>query len=109
MVSSGSGSVRMRSMTNCLANPAVERTADSHSLAAAAHRELGWLPPYWCPSRRLLRSRGEGRGLVTLPKIAPIPGPRLLRWFEIAFTVFGLSPITRPRSPQKPPETLPRP
>src|SRR3990172_5053573 len=44
---------------------------------------VGWLPPYWCPSRRLLRSRGEGRSLVTPSKIAPIPGLRLRRWLEI--------------------------
>src|SRR3990172_8145164 len=44
---------------------------------------VDWLPPYWCPSRRLLRSRGEDRGLVTRSKIAPIPGPRLRRWLEI--------------------------
>src|SRR2546425_9780620 len=43
---------------------------------------VDWLPPYLCPSRRLLRSRLEDHGLVTLPKIAPIPGPRLLRWLE---------------------------
>src|SRR5882724_11236118 len=43
---------------------------------------VGWVPPYRCPSRRLLRSRGEGRGLITRSKIAPIPGPRLRRWFE---------------------------
>ena len=35
---------------------------------------VGWLPPYWCPSRRLLRSRLEGRGLVTRSKIAPKTG-----------------------------------
>src|SRR6266581_8869811 len=38
---------------------------------------VDWLPPYFCPSRRLLRSRDEDRGLITSPKIAPIPGPRL--------------------------------
>src|SRR5205809_1045308 len=48
---------------------------------------VGWLPPYWCPSRRLLRSRVEDRGLVTLSKIAPIPGPRLRRWLEIVVNV----------------------
>src|SRR6266478_4359930 len=47
-------------------------------------RSVGWVPPYRCPSRRLLRSRGEGRGLITRSKIAPIPGPRLRRWLEIA-------------------------
>src|SRR5437667_11904437 len=46
-------------------------------------RSVGWVPPYRCPSRRLLRSRGEGRGLITRSKIAPIPGPRLRRWLEI--------------------------
>jgi len=35
---------------------------------------VDWLPPYWCPSRRLLRSRREGRGLVTRSKIAPKTG-----------------------------------
>src|SRR5207249_6954384 len=35
---------------------------------------VGWSPPYWCPSRRLLRSRLEGRGLVTRSKIAPKTG-----------------------------------
>src|SRR5215470_19890203 len=35
---------------------------------------VGWLPPYWCPSRRLLRSRLEGRGLITRSKIAPKTG-----------------------------------
>src|SRR5438309_2510215 len=50
---------------------------------------VGWLPPYWCPSRRLLRSRLEGRGLVTRSKIAPKTGAasppmardRDQRWF----------------------------
>src|SRR5512132_1074180 len=46
-------------------------------------RSVGSVPPYRCPSRRLLRSRGEGRGLITRSKIAPIPGPRLRRWLEI--------------------------
>src|SRR6266700_2215162 len=35
---------------------------------------VDWLPPYWCPSRRLLRSRLEGRSLVTRSKIAPKTG-----------------------------------
>src|SRR5713226_9858033 len=35
---------------------------------------VDWVPPYWCPSRRLLRSRGEGRSLVTRSKIAPRTG-----------------------------------
>ena len=35
---------------------------------------VGWVPQYWCPSRRLLRSRLEGRGLVTRSKIAPKTG-----------------------------------
>src|SRR5712691_8495891 len=48
---------------------------------------VDWLPPYLCPSRRLLRSRGEDRSLVTPSKIAPIPGPRLRRWLEIVITV----------------------
>ena len=52
---------------------------------------VGWVPPYWCPSRRLLRSRGEGRGLITRSKIAPIPGPPLRRWLEIVVNVPGLS------------------
>src|SRR6266567_1484651 len=47
---------------------------------------VGWVPPYRCPSRRLLRSRGEGPGLITRSKIAPIPGPRLRRWLEIGIT-----------------------
>src|SRR3990167_10640473 len=51
---------------------------------------VGWLPPYRCPSRRLLRSRDEGRGLITRSKIAPIPGPRLRRWLEIVIKVSGL-------------------
>src|SRR2546428_2126818 len=51
---------------------------------------VGWVPPYWCPSRRLLRSRDEGRGLLTRSKIAPIPGPRLRRWLEIMNTVSAL-------------------
>ena len=51
---------------------------------------VDWVPPYLCPSRRLLRSRGEDRSLVTLPKIAPIPGPRLRRWREIVITVSAL-------------------
>src|SRR3970040_390392 len=51
---------------------------------------VDWLPPYWCPSRRLLRSRDEGRGLITRSKIAPIPGPRLRRWLEIVIKVSGL-------------------
>ncbi len=40
---------------------------------------VDWVPPYWCPSQRLLRSRVEGRSLVTRSKIAPIPGLRLPR------------------------------
>src|SRR6266571_6698531 len=48
---------------------------------------VDWLPPYLCPSRRLLRSRGEGRSLVTRSKIAPIPGPRLRRWLEVVINV----------------------
>src|SRR5436309_8624596 len=51
---------------------------------------VGWVPPYRCPSRRLLRSRGEGRGLITRSKIAPIPGPRLRRWLEIVINGAGL-------------------
>src|SRR6266487_6855322 len=51
---------------------------------------VGWVPPYRCPSRRLLRSRGEGRGLITRSKIAPIPGPRLRRWLEIGIKVSAL-------------------
>src|SRR5712691_10009853 len=51
---------------------------------------VDWLPPYLCPSRRLLRSRSEGRSLVTPSKIAPIPGPRLRRWLEIVINVSGL-------------------
>src|SRR3972149_6736656 len=50
---------------------------------------VGWVPPYRCPSRRLLRSRDEGRGLITRSKIAPIPGPRLRRWLEIVITGSG--------------------
>jgi hypothetical protein len=46
----------------------------------------GWLPPYLCSSRRLLHSIGEGRGLVTPRKVAPIPGPRLCRWLEIVIS-----------------------
>src|SRR5258708_26313803 len=46
-------------------------------------RSVGWVPPYRCPSGRLLRSGGEDRGLITRPKIAPMPGPRLRRWLEI--------------------------
>src|SRR5512132_1485239 len=53
-------------------------------------RSVGSVPPYRCPSRRLLRSRGEGRGLITRSKIAPIPGPRLRRWLEIAIKDFAL-------------------
>src|SRR2546425_3662326 len=49
-------------------------------------RSVGWVPPYRCPSRRLLRSRGEGRGLITRSKIAPIPGPRLRRGLEVGIT-----------------------
>src|SRR3972149_3768074 len=51
---------------------------------------VDWVPPYGCPSRRLLRSRDEGRGLITRSKIAPIPGPRLRRWLEIVIKVSGL-------------------
>src|SRR6266536_4584434 len=51
---------------------------------------VGWVPPYRCPSRRLLRSRGEGRGLITRSKIAPIPGPRLRRWLEMVINVSGV-------------------
>src|SRR6266852_1692144 len=51
---------------------------------------VGWVPPYWCPSRRLLRSRDEGRCLVTRSKVTPIPGPRLVRWLEIAINRFAL-------------------
>src|SRR3990172_9393114 len=49
---------------------------------------VGWLPPYLCPSRRLLRSRDEGRSLVTRSEVTPIPGPRLVRWFEITINRF---------------------
>src|SRR6266849_1145833 len=55
---------------------------------------VGWVPPYRCPSRRLLRSRGECRGLITRSKIAPIPGPRLRQWLEIGIKV---SELRRPR------------
>src|SRR5207244_6332066 len=48
---------------------------------------VGWVPPYLCPSRRLLRSRVEDRGLVTRPKIAPIPGPHLRRWLEFLIDI----------------------
>src|SRR3990170_502303 len=51
---------------------------------------VGWVPPYRGPSRRLLRSRGEGCGLITRSKIAPIPGPRLRRWLEIGIKVSAL-------------------
>src|SRR5712691_5799070 len=51
---------------------------------------VGWVPPYRCPSRRLLRSRDEGRSLITRSKIAPIPGPRLRRWLEIVIKMFEL-------------------
>jgi len=47
---------------------------------------VGWLPPYRRPSRRLLRSRDEGRGLITRSKIAPIPGPRRRRGLEVGIT-----------------------
>src|SRR5881296_254303 len=56
---------------------------------------VDWLPPYLCPSRRLLRSRLEDRGLVTLPKIAPIPGPRLLRWLEFVINGSALRGAAR--------------
>jgi len=64
---------------------------------------VGWVPPYWCPSRRLLRSRGEGRGLITRSKIAPIPGPRLRRWLEIVInvSVLRLPRCARPSSGQR--------
>src|SRR5712691_9995262 len=52
-------------------------------------RSVGWIPPYRCPSRRLLRSRGEGRGLITRSKIAPILWPRLRRWLEKVNTGAG--------------------
>src|SRR5262245_51488779 len=48
-------------------------------------RSVGWVPPYRCPSRRLLRSRDEGRSLITRSKVAPIPGLRPHRWLEVAF------------------------
>src|SRR5215475_7032142 len=35
---------------------------------------VGWVPPYWYPSRRLLRSRHEGPGLVTLIEGCADPG-----------------------------------
>src|SRR3990172_12381990 len=47
---------------------------------------VGWVPPYRGPSRRLLRSRDEGRGLITRSKIAQIPGPRRRRWLEVGIT-----------------------
>src|SRR6267378_864457 len=56
---------------------------------------VDWLPPYLCPSRRLLCSRLEDRGLVTLPKIAPIPGPRLLRWLEFVINGSALRGAVR--------------
>src|SRR3989304_1198154 len=63
---------------------------------------VGWVPPYRCPSRRLLRSRGEGCGLITRSKIAPIPGPRLRRWLEIGIMGSALGPPrwTRPSGGQ---------
>ena len=50
-------------------------------LATVDHADIRglWVPPYWCPSWRLLRSRGEGQSLITRSKIAPIPGLRLRR------------------------------
>src|SRR3989454_12086308 len=56
---------------------------------------VDWLPPYLGPSRRLLRSRLEDHGLVTLPKIAPIPGPRLLRWLEFVINGSALRGAAR--------------
>src|SRR6266508_609030 len=57
---------------------------------------VGWLPPYLCPSRRLLRSRDEGRGLITLSKVAPLPGPRLV---PMARDHNAIRPWTRVGSP----------
>ena len=54
---------------------------------------VGWVPPYWCPSRRLRRSRDEDRSLVTPPKIAPIPGPRPRRWLKFIITVNALGSV----------------
>src|SRR5213592_982417 len=62
---------------------------------------VDWVPPYWCPSRRLLRSRGEDRGLVTSSKITPIPGPRLRRWLEIVIKM--CAPFCSGRSPVREP------
>src|SRR5262245_33424160 len=50
----------------------------------------GWLPPCRCPSRRLLRSRDEGPGLITRSKITPIPGPRPHRGLEVGVTKVAL-------------------
>src|SRR5512132_1621943 len=63
---------------------------------------VGWVPPYRCPSRRPLRSRGEGRGLITRSKIAPIPGPRRRRWLEVVIKgpALRLSPWARPSGGQ---------
>src|SRR5262249_62248679 len=57
-------------------------------------RSVGWLPPYRCPARRLLRSRHEGRGLITRSTVAPLPGPRPHRWPEVEFTKAALR-VTR--------------
>src|SRR3989304_2121881 len=64
---------------------------------------VDWLPPYLCPSRRRLPARDEDRGLITLPKIAPIPGPRLHGWLEIMTNVSALwsSPGVRPSGGQR--------
>jgi hypothetical protein len=35
---------------------------------------VGWVPPYWYPSRRLLRSRHEGLRLATLIEGCADPG-----------------------------------
>src|SRR5215831_18751074 len=73
---------------------------------------VGWVPPYWCPSRRLLRSRLEGGGLVTRSKIARKTGAasplaardHRQRGFTLPQWWDGLSRHRRDRSRDRPGE-----
>ena len=59
---------------------------------------VGWVPPCWYPSRRLLRSRHEGRRLVTRIEGCADPGaasPSMTRVHEPGCLA---SLVLRPRS-----------
>src|SRR5687768_13856931 len=73
---------------------------------------VDWVPPYWCPSRRLLRSRREDPGLVTRSKVTPKTGaasPPMTRarnhsWFASSSVGRGAVTTQRHRSRDRPRE-----